>query len=62
MRLESRLISVRAYQLCEQERRPHDWEQIHCFDAEPQLQEVQRGSLVETRPASQSSRRGRGRR
>jgi hypothetical protein len=68
MRPESQSISIRAYELWEQEGRPQGRDQAHWFEAERELQELQRGSPVENSPAngatdpvSRSSRR-RGRR
>jgi hypothetical protein len=66
---EPQFISVRAYQLWEQEGRPDGRDQAHWFEAERQLQGMQRGSLVENSPiqvvreaSSKSPRQGRGRR
>jgi hypothetical protein len=68
MQPESQLISVRAYQLWEQEGRPHGRDQAHWLEAERELQELQRESPAAnssanggTDPVSQPSRR-RGRR
>jgi hypothetical protein len=66
MQHESQLVSIRAYQLWEEEGRPHGRDQAHWFEAERQLRELQATSQVETpltrglaeRP-SPSSKRGR---
>jgi hypothetical protein len=66
MQPEPQSVSIRAYELWEQEGRPDGRDQAHWFEAERQLQKLQRGSLVEkplaslaTNPAPQSSRRRR---
>jgi hypothetical protein len=66
MRPEPQFISIRAYQLWEQEGRPDGRDQAHWFEAERQLQELQCGSFVENssasvamEPAPPSSRRRR---
>jgi Protein of unknown function (DUF2934) len=62
MQLEPQLISIRAYQLWEQEGRPHGRDQAHWFEAERALQELQREPPVANSSAEaslQPRRRGR---
>ncbi len=66
MQLEPQSISIRAYQLWEEEGRPNGRDQAHWFEAERELQELQRGSpaapplvSIADAPSQPSRRRGR---
>ena len=51
MQLEASIVSIRAYQLWEQEGRPHGRDQAHWFEAERQLQDPEPSAPPQTSPA-----------
>jgi DUF2934 family protein len=65
MELARQLISVRAYQMWEQEGRPHGRDQAHWFEAERQLQNSESAVPMDLRSTSNAhvtsppARRGR---